>query len=114
MIPTEKSVFSSSDPYVWNFYNKLKNSLEKIGTFTVEPKKTSLHVINRAAFLGVHPKKTLLELNIVAVTSITSPRIIKSEHVSSNRYHNRLRITTENEIDQELINWITKAYQLMA
>ena len=114
MIPTEKSVFSSSDPYIWDFYEKLKNSLEKIGKFAVEPKKTSLHIVNRAAFLGVHPKKTSLELNIVAVTPIASPRIIKTELVSSNRYHNRLRITAESEIDQELINWITKAYQLMA
>lgn len=62
------------------------------------------------AFLGVHPRATGLLLNIVTTTPIKSDRIRKAEQVSKNRCHNEIIIEHVDLIDDELIDWITLAY----
>lgn len=109
-----EQLFANSEPQVFDLYSKIIVSLNKIGKINIEPKKTSLHINNRVAFLGIHPKKNYLELNIVTSTPISSPRVIKFEQVSKNRYHNRVRLTEAGEIDDELIQWLTTAYLLLA
>ena len=95
-------------------YEILMKQVETLGKVTVEPKKTSIHVKNRAAFLGVHPKKRWLDINIVTDAPIKSAKILKTEQVSKSRYHNMVRIGSEKDIDPELLGWLKQAYTLMA
>ena len=46
-------------------YQKLLKELGKFGKVVVEEKKTSIHLKNRVAFSGVHPRKNYLILNMV-------------------------------------------------
>lgn len=85
--------------------------LQEIGPFQVEEKKTSLHIKGpRAAFLGVHPRRTGLRLNIVLPEPLQSPRVVKAEQVSANRWHNEIDLTSPTEIDAELTAWLEQAY----
>ena len=93
-------------------YRKLLGELKKTGKLVVEEKKTSFHFKSGAAFAGVHPRKTYFILNIVSASPLKSPRIIKQEQVSKNRFHNRVKIANSGDIDSELMGWLKEAYAL--
>ena len=106
----EESLFEGKEPKVQAIYNAIKRATNKFGAVKFEAKKTSIHVVAKVAFLGIHPKTRWLDLNIVTAEPITSSRVTKTERVSVNRFHNSIRLTEESQVDSELINWIKKSY----
>jgi hypothetical protein len=105
-------LFNSVIRVIKKYYDLVMAEVEKFGQLTVEPKKTSIHVNNKSAFLGIHPKKNWLDLNIVTAEPIESERVLKVEQVSKNRFHNQIRIQDTRNIDVELIKWLQDAYKL--
>jgi hypothetical protein len=93
-------------------WQALERRLGELGPYEVEAKKTSLHVTRGRAFLGVHPRKGALLLNIVTAEPIESPRIKKRERVSANRVHNEVLVQSPADLDEELVGWIRAAYEL--
>jgi hypothetical protein len=106
--------FKSADPLVLELYASLLSLLKSLGPFRIEAKKISVHFVNRAAFLGAHPGKTYLDINIVYSAPLSTDRGYKVEQVSKNRYHNRKRIRQKSDLNQELIRDIKHAYKLLA
>lgn len=106
----EESLFEDKEPKVKAIYNAIKRAANKLGVVKFETKKTSIHIVARVAFLGIHPKTKWLDLNIVTTEPIISSRVSKTERVSANRFHNSIRLTEESQVDSELINWIKKSY----
>jgi hypothetical protein len=101
-----------SNPSSASLYKRLITLVEEIGDFDIEVKKTSLHVVHGRAFVGIHPRKDGLLLNLVTVEPLLSERLRKTEQVSANRYHNELLITDDADIDDELQAWLKLAYLL--
>jgi hypothetical protein len=95
-----------------SLYSALCELLDELGPHETEPKKTSLHVTHGRAFLGVHPRKGALLLNIVLTEPLAGPRVHKAEQVSANRWHNEVIVREESDIDAELREWIATAYKL--
>ncbi|MCA9388427.1 DNA replication protein DnaC [Candidatus Berkelbacteria bacterium] len=93
-------------------YETLLEYLNTLGEYSVEKKKSSLHIVKDRAFLGVHPRSNGLLLNIVTAEPIVNRMIRKTEQVSANRYHNELLITDKDEINGSLKKLISKAYEL--
>ncbi len=112
MMENEKQLFAKSDPQVWESYHLLAEALKTLGPFTVEVKKTSLHLVTKSAFVGIHPKKKWLDLNIVLDYPLQSDRVRKTEQVSKSRYHNEIRLTQLGDVNTELITWLHQAYLL--
>jgi hypothetical protein len=109
---TSTALFADKDEIVQAIYDRLLVSIRLLGPFQEEPKKTSIHLVHSAGFAGVHPRKSYLYLNLRTDRRIDSPRISKSEQVSKNRYHNELKLTSPEQVDNELLSWIKAAYQL--
>ncbi len=101
-------------PVVKDLYNTLLAELKKFGNVVEDVKKTSIHLKNGKAFAGIHPRKNYFILNIVSSSPIKSPRIIKTEQVSKNRFHNELRVEKPADINVELLGWLKTAHELMA
>ena len=76
------------------------------------PKKTSIHLTNRTAFAGVATRKDALILTIKSAADIASPRVHKHEQTSANRWHLEVRLENPDQVDQEVIGWLRKAYEL--
>ncbi|HEX8901350.1 DUF5655 domain-containing protein [Vitreimonas sp.] len=109
----EDALFSNKAPVVRAIYKKLLASLKRQAvTFEVDAKKTSLHLTHGTAFAGVHPKKNWLDLTIRLEKPLAGPRIRKSEQVSRNRWHNEVRLTSEADVDGQLIGWLVTARAL--
>jgi hypothetical protein len=106
------SHFTGKEPIVRAIYDRLLASLRKFGKIIEEPKKTSIHLVNASALAGVETRKTYILLNIKADHNLNSPRVNKVEQVSANRIHHRVKLSSLDDIDKELLGWLHDAYAL--
>ena len=93
-------------------YQRLLAETRKFGPVIEEPKKTSIHLVNKSAFAGVVTRKTAIILNIKSSAPIRDARIIHAEQVSSNRFHQEVKLTSPEDIDPSLLGWLKAAYEM--
>lgn len=108
----ETDHLNGKDPVVGKIYERLIDQLQKFGQLKIEPKKTSIHLGNRFGFAGVYTRQTYINLEVHLNYKLTSKRVTKVEQASANRFHHTIRLTTEKEVDKELLNWLREAYDL--
>jgi hypothetical protein len=106
------ALFVGTDQLVQLTYHRLLEAVQALGPFQEEPKKTSIHLVRTVGFAGVHPRKSSLILNLRTASGLASPRIVKSEQVSKHRFHNEVKLTSPDDIDEELRGWLKEAYAL--
>jgi uncharacterized protein DUF5655 len=75
---------------------------------------SSFHVAHGRAFLGIHPRRGGILVNIVLARQLESARAHRAERVSANRWHNEIILRDPAELDAELFTWIREAYDLTA
>ena len=109
---TIKSHFEGKDASVRQVYDRILKSARKFGPVGEEPKKTSIHLVNRTAFAGVATRKSAIILTIKSDRKISSPRIHKSEQTSASRFHHEVKLTSPADVDSELVKWLKDAYAL--
>ena len=97
---------------VRRIYDRLLKEARRFGPAIEEPKKTSIHLVNRTAFAGVATRQQALILTIKSDHNLSSPRIQKSEQTSAKRFHHQVRVNSPAEVDSELVNWLKDAYAL--
>lgn len=100
------------DPDARRVYEAILAATAKFGTVKVEEKKTSVHLVAKTGFAGVHPRKGAVVLNIRSAEPIKSDRIRKHEQVSAKRFHNEMLIDTPAGVDRDVIGWLKSAYAL--
>src|SRR3954468_8753565 len=101
-----------ADPVSAAIWARLQAVLAELDDVAVERKKSSLHITRGRAFLGVHPRRGALLLNVVTTEPIESPRVRGTEQVSARRVHNEVLLADPAEVDDEVREWIRCAYQI--
>ncbi|HXI25364.1 MAG TPA: DUF5655 domain-containing protein [Pyrinomonadaceae bacterium] len=109
---TVNTHFENRDAVVRQIYDRLLNRARTFGPVVEDPKKTSIHLVNRTAFAGVATRKSAIILTIKADTDLASPRIHKSEQTSARRFHHEVKLTSPADVDSELVGWLKHAYAL--
>jgi hypothetical protein len=104
--------FEGKDPVVRSIYEKVIRESGKFGEVVEEPKKTSIHLVNRSAFAGVMTRKNALILNIKSAAPIKHTRITKSERLSANRFHQEVKLTSPDDVDPVLVGWLKDAFEI--
>jgi len=104
--------FENKDPIVKSIYERILQESRKFGTVSEEPKKTSIHLVNKSAFAGVATRKNALVLNIKSAAPIRHARIVKSEQLSASRFHQEVRLTSPDDVDAVLVGWLKEAYAI--
>ena len=104
--------FENKEPVVRSIYERILRESRKFGTVIEEPKKTSIHLVNKSAFAGVTTRKNALLLNIKSAEPIKHARITKSEQLSASRFHQRVKLTSPDEVDSVLVGWLKEAYSI--
>ncbi len=104
--------FVNKDPSVRVLYDELISLLRTIGPVQEDPKKTSIHLNRKSALAGVETRKDSLLLNIKSDHPIQSPRIEKTEQISAKRFHHKVRISSPEDLNEELKTWLEEAYAL--
>ncbi|MCM3904359.1 MAG: DUF5655 domain-containing protein [Pyrinomonadaceae bacterium] len=107
-----KTHFEDKDQVVREIYDRLLSKVEQFGAVIEDPKKTSIHLVNRTAFAGVATRKTAINLTIKGDHKLSSSRISKTEQASANRFHHEVKLTSPKDVDAELVGWLKAAYGL--
>lgn len=100
------------DPAARKVYDAILAATAKFGDVKAEEKKTSVHLVAKTGFAGVHPRKGAVILNIRTAEPIKSERIRKLERVSAKRFHNEMLIDSPAGVDREVVGWLKTAYAL--
>jgi hypothetical protein len=109
---TEADHLVSKEPVVSVIFDALIEKLHAFGELKIEPKKTSIHLVNRFAFAGVYTRKDYINLEFQLSHKLIGKRILKVEQVSANRFHHTVKISSTKELDRELLGWLKDAYDL--
>jgi hypothetical protein len=76
--------------------------------------KDSIHVVRDRAFVGIHPKKSYLGVNVVLNRVKASPAADKVEQVSANRFHHYYyKLTSKQALNQSFARLLKDAYDLV-
>jgi hypothetical protein len=84
----------------------------KVGKSQIISIPCCIHLFGKYDFLAALPKKDRLEVRFALNRVIDSPRLKQSVPVSSKYFKNCIEISTEKEIDAELLKWLDEAYYL--
>ena len=95
---------------VYDLHQTLIQLLNSIGKYKAEQKKDSIHIVRERAFVGIHPKKSYLGVNVVLNRSKASPVAAKVEQVSANRFHHYYKITSKQELNKSFAQLLKEAY----
>ena len=109
---TVTSHFAGKQSSVRQIYDALLKHSRKFGPVIEEPKKTSIHLVNKTAFAGVATRKNALVLTLKSDHDLDSPRIHRSEQPSARRFHHEVKLTSAAEVDAELLKWLKEGYLL--
>lgn len=109
---TVKTHFAGNAVVVLQIYEALLKRVREFGPVIEDPKKTSIHLVNKTAFAGVATRRSAIVLTIKSDRDLRSARIHKSEQTSARRFHHEVKLTTLAEVDAELIAWLKEGYAL--
>lgn len=109
---TEQDHLQGKDPIVNLIYKKLIKEVQKFGPVKIEPKKASIQLANRFAFVGILVRKNCLNLEVHMNHKLKSKKFSKVEQASANRYLHNITIFSPAELDEELLGWLKEAYEL--
>jgi hypothetical protein len=104
--------FAGKDVVVREIYDAILKHSRKFGRVIEDPKKTSIHLVNKIAFAGVATRRNALVLTLKSDRDLNSARIHKSEQTSARRFHHEVKLSTPAEVDAELIGWLKEGYAL--
>jgi hypothetical protein len=97
---------------VENLHHALIELLDSIGKYKTEQKKNSIHIVRDRAFIGIHPKKSYLGVNVVLDHPNASPVADKVEQISANRFHHYYKVTNEQQLNKSFTRLLKEAYDL--
>ena len=104
--------FHGRSPVVREIYDALLKASCAFGPVSEQPKKTSIHLARKSAFAGIQTRREWLILTLKSREDIRSPRVMRREQASANRWHLEVKLTSPDEVDAELVGWLEKAYDL--
>jgi len=106
------TVFRNATPAALELYRGMLEVMRPFGSFREELKKTSVHLVRKSAFAGVHFRRDYLMVTIKATVPIESARVSKAAPVSRNVWHCEVKVSRAAEFDSELVDWLRAAYEL--
>jgi len=105
--------FKNKEAIAQPLFERLLQTLKPIGKVTVESLPCCIHLVNPTepyTFAGVYALKDRIRIHLVLTREIKDPRISASTKMSTNRYLYSIELRTNKEIDKEIVDWFTEAY----
>jgi hypothetical protein len=106
--------FIAKEPQVKATYDALENRLSSIIDFNVSPVINAIMFTNESTFLAIKPKKKWIDLEFALDYEANEFPIHKIVRISKTKFAHFVRVQNPGDIDDQLIEWIKKAYELIS
>ncbi len=104
--------FKDKDPNVRKIYDSLVKELEKFGRFRADAVKSSINLINKYHFGSVTVQEKALRLGFVSDEKARSARIVQTQELGPNRVGHSVKLESPDDVDEQLLGWLHRAYEL--
>jgi hypothetical protein len=106
--------FVDRDPALRSLFDFLIRKLQKTGPLRIDAVKTSINLISRRHFGGITVRRGHLRLGFLARRPIDSARIVRREILGPNRVGHVVVVSSKNDVDAELLEWLSDAQHLQS
>jgi uncharacterized protein DUF5655 len=107
------SHFARSEPHVREVFDALLAAVRENGPVTVNSTKSRITFQALMRFGGVDaPRRRHLVANFVLTRPVTSPRLVRVDHLPPRYWVHRTRLDTVGDVDDDLRSWLAEAYRV--
>jgi hypothetical protein len=108
-VPLEE-VFMGRPPVQREVYDALLAHLETLGGVHADQVRVGVFWKTDRKLAEIRPMARALSVNLALPREIRSPRVMRVLRSSSDKFWHIVRITRPDEVDDELLGWLTEAY----
>jgi hypothetical protein len=95
-------------------YDALVKGIGAFGPLRVDAVKTSINLIARHHLGGLKVLKDGIRIGFVLGRKLADRRILKASWVGGSKYAHSVKLTSPDEVDEQLLAWLGEAYRLAA
>ena len=109
---TVASHFAKRPPQVRALYGRVLAAARRWGVVLEAPNTGSIHLVRETVFAGVAARKDGILLSFKSTTDLDSPRIVKRERPSANRWYLYVKLATAKDVDREVLGWLKASWEM--
>ena len=111
---TVDAFLEGNGPYVRDLFEKFESMIAACGPYEVSPAKTRVGFMGRVRFAGVSRiSRKGMTIGFALPYPLTSGRIQRMENPIPSWHAHYMRITSPEQLDDELQGWLRESYHLM-
>jgi hypothetical protein len=107
---TVDETFAGRPPVQRAIYDALAAHLATLGPVHVDAVSVGVFLKSEAKIAEVRPMAKAVSLLLIVPRAIVTPRAMRSARISGGRTVLDLRLASVDDVDDELRNWLTEAY----
>jgi hypothetical protein len=111
---TAQAQLKNQPDIIVQIYQKIIDTVDKIGHYTKSPIKDYIMLKNRSTFLTIKPRKRYLDISFFLSEKSEDFPIFNSMQTSKNRIAHVARLESPKDVSSTVRSWIKKSYQLTA
>ncbi|MBI2821037.1 MAG: hypothetical protein HYX74_02320 [Acidobacteria bacterium] len=104
--------FQESEPRVHKLFKKMVAQIEKFGPVKVNSVRNGIELQRRTQFCSIHVRKRHLLVELVGDRNLNDPTIVKITQPSPERFVYTLHVSKLEDLNQKVLLWLKRAYQL--
>lgn len=89
----------------------LLDHLRSLGPIVVDAVQIGLLIKRNSTFAEVRPRRAGLRLILLVSRALDDPRLVRSLRLSANRWAYELDLHDPGEVDTQVRDWLTEAYE---
>jgi len=109
---TLASHFEGKSATIREIFDRFRAALQEIGPVKVLPEKTRIAFQVRMSFAQLTPRRAWVDGHLVLDRRVSSPVFTRIESFSPRNHLHAFRLTTADDVDEELRRWMRDAYKV--
>ena len=106
--------FRGKNPHLKQLYQRLVARMGRFGPMRVDAVQRSINLISRYHFGGIEVRKGYLRVGFLADKPVASQRIVRRQELGPRRVGHTVILTSQKDVDDQLLGWLQKAYALQS
>ena len=109
---TVEDHFRDKSPQVRSLYEGYVDLVNRCGPVTVVPAKTRIGFQVRMIFTALSVRQRSLDCHVVLSRRLESDRFMRIQSLSPRNHVHYFSIRSREELDDEVLGWLTEAYEV--